>query len=394
MNSITVTSGAFNSSLLLPGSKSYANRLLILGSIVSQEFTICNLPTCSDVQVMVDCLKKVGVQIKQKGNETVICNSFPACEKKVEFVELKTMDGGTTNRFLLALLGLGHNKYRLYPSSQLLKRPMEELLDALGELGAKVLQGENYYQIQGPILRRPITVQSSCSSQFASALALANYQRDIEVKQLQYSWSYYQLTLDLIDKVRVGKRFFEIPVDASALAYPAVLAATSQNVVIENCQQIDQRQSDSVLWKLFAEIGVAFEFCQQKLHVFKSDKLRPFEWDCGNCPDLAIPLAFLAAQIKGRSRLYNLEVLKFKESDRLEQIARILKIFEVNFSVNDSSFVIEGAASRIGCKTITAPADHRIIMLAYLFMKANSGGQIINYQHVDKSFPNFFKIMG
>ena len=39
------------------------------------------------------------------------------------------------------------------------------------------------------------------------------------------------------------------------------------------------------------------------------------------------------------------------------------------------------------------PSDHRMIMTAFLFMKKNFGGIIHNEQHVNKSFPDFLKLL-
>ena len=50
-------------------------------------------------------------------------------------------------------------------------------------------------------------------------------------------------------------------------------------------------------------------------------------------------------------------------------------------------------AEKIEFTQYLSPKDHRIIMMTYLFMRRNSGGKLFNFQHAEKSFPDFFGVM-
>ena len=105
-----ISGGRYKSSVDLPYSKSYANRLLILGSISPDLFEITNVALSSDVITLIEILKEIGLDIRVENNKISIHNSFPACEKLTDqTVLLETKDGGTTNRFLACLLLLGKN---------------------------------------------------------------------------------------------------------------------------------------------------------------------------------------------------------------------------------------------------------------------------------------------
>lgn len=91
----------FIKKLIIPTSKSYANRMIILAALDKRNIKILNLPSSTDVDFLINCLKKVGLEIQRSSDEILISNSFPECEKKVDHViEVESGDGGTTNRFL------------------------------------------------------------------------------------------------------------------------------------------------------------------------------------------------------------------------------------------------------------------------------------------------------
>jgi len=63
-----VEAGSMNKEIEVPTSKSFANRLLILAAISKSEITLNNLPLSSDVEIMIECLKKLGLQIIETKN--------------------------------------------------------------------------------------------------------------------------------------------------------------------------------------------------------------------------------------------------------------------------------------------------------------------------------------
>jgi 3-phosphoshikimate 1-carboxyvinyltransferase len=124
-------------------------------------------------------------------------------------------------------------------------------------------------------------------------------------------------------------------------------------------------------------------------------KLTPFDVDGSKFPDLVPTLAFVASHIEGKSTLRHLSVLRHKESDRIEEILKILRAFSIDFSFDDSidELVINGKLHCSPPVSITTARDHRMVMMAYLFLRANNGGHLGETDCVEKSFPDFFYIM-
>ena len=385
----------FKKKLSVPGSKSYANRFLILAALEEEESTVAGVSSSSDVQNLVDCLLSIGLVIERRGDHITIANSFPTCERQGGGdIHLKTGDGGTTNRFLAALLALGSKRYILKSSGCMKARPMDELLCALGELGVEVEKKRGCIAIRGPVRRRrEVRVDCHRSSQFASALLLALSKSGIQVKadNLRTSLPYWKLSgyaLKLKDQ-----SLLKVPHDFSSMSYPLALAATDGAVSVRNYTGRDPYQGDSAIVDILGDMGALIREDEDNLWVEKS-RLESIEYGCANCLDIVPVLAYLCSYAKGKSLLRNIGALRYKESDRIAETIKLLQLFGVDHRLVGDDLEIQGPTKRIAQSIDVWPAtDHRMIMTSYLYLHHNGGGRIYNYRHVDKSFPNFFEAM-
>ncbi len=378
--------------LRVPGSKSYATRLLILAALKPDPVKIFDLPESSDVLTLLDCLKKIGLGISRTGADVVIENSFPACEPMdAPPLSLSTGDGGTTNRFLLGLLARGKRMYQLNPSGRIKERPVQELWQALRLLGAQVSAGK----VQGPVVwGKKVCVDASSSSQMASslALALADTEAEIVPKNLLASQTYWWLTQKLVSDFREGSLNWRVPVDWSGAAPLLGTGLLINPVLLENCQTPDPLQADGRFLGLIKEMGGNPRATPGGLSLFPARRLQAIKVDARHFPDLIPSLSFVCSYAKGTSVFENLSVLRHKESDRLAQIQRLLTHFGVKhaFKARACSLEIYGPTPRSERpSSYTAPNDHRMIMSAALFMRYNGGGTLFNVHPVAKSFAHF-----
>lgn len=394
----------FDKEINLPTSKSHANRALIIGAIRGRDFKIEQLSDSSDVTAMIACLQKIGLRVTHTGSTIIFHNSFPECEgqTKEDQIDLFTGDGGTTNRFLIALLSRGKKTYRLFPAEKMAERPIDDLLEPLKKLHVKIQQSEQgndglWLTLQGPasmMTTSKIEIDCSKSTQFATAMKLAfsNLPLQVEAKNVDASADYLKLTDEVIKQTLQKNNYF-VPVDFSSLSYPAALAALNGRCVIKNCHSIDPYQADAKLLQTLKEIGVNCEMKEQGLTITGAPSLGPVHVSIKHYPDLFPTFVFLAAHIEGASTFTHLEVLRHKESDRLAEMLKILKAFQVDFQYdqNAGELTIKGSSKRNRpAVRITPPRDHRIVMAAYLFMRYNNGGELLESDCVEKSFPHFF----
>lgn len=398
---------SFDKEIVLPTSKSHSNRALILGAVRGDGFKVHNLSDSTDVLNLIAALKKIGLKFKQSGSTIIFENTFPECEKEStgEVIELHTGDGGTTNRFLIALLARGKKEYHLYPSEKMSERPIEDLIKPLKTMAVNIvcdtetLKKGPWIKIKGPAsLYNTTKIEIDCgkSTQFASALMLAFSTRPLkfEFLNLKASEAYLKMTETMIKK-SLESNSYTVPVDFSSLSYPAALAALTGRVLIKNCKEIDSLQADSTFIELLKTIGAQRSLGKEGLEIKKGEALKPFTFDVSRAPDLFPTLVFLAAHIEGESQLSKLEVLKFKESDRLSEMMDVMKKFGVAMEYLPAQDLIKirGQEGNYQSSVIKPARDHRIVMAAALFMAKNNGGELYEVDCVEKSFPNFLSLL-
>ena len=381
----------------VPTSKSVAARLLILAAISKRAITIYDVPSCQDIQDLLACFKQIGLRLEEKESSVTIHNSFPACETLTnQTIVLKSGEGGTTNRFLIAMLARGSNSYQLHYYGRMKQRPINELLLALGQLNASAThrEHEGYYCIQGPIHPRSIIIDAQRSSQFASALLLSNADCEIsiEIKNATSSIPYWEMTSKLVNQFRKNALMDRVPTDWSGASYPLALGLFQGPISI-NAERSDFLQADKVFLSIIERMGGRLTWQGHRATIWPTTDLLPIEQDCANCLDLVPTLAFICSYIKGTSVLKNLNNLAYKESDRLSEIIRLLDTFGVSYSVRDFDLTIFGPSRKAKFVEYIPAKDHRIAMAAYLFMRYNNGGMLHNIDSIGKSYPNFIDQM-
>ncbi|MBY0415022.1 MAG: hypothetical protein K2Q18_12705 [Bdellovibrionales bacterium] len=399
---------SFNKTMDLTTSKSHSNRALILGAVRGNNFKVYNISKSTDVINMISAFKKMGLKMKVDDTSVVFENSFPECEKDIagDIVELHTGDGGTTNRFLIALLARGKKEYHLFPTEKMSERPIDDLLRPLQKLNVSVERDTSmkpnapWVKVKGPAsLYNTTKLEVDCekSTQFATALMLAfsNLPLQFEFLNLHASEAYLHMT-SLVIKKSLGPNSYTVPVDFSSLGYPTALAAVLGRIHIANCKEIDASQADSVFVDLLSKCGAHVTLTDSGLEVKKGMELKPFSFDVSSAPDLFPTLVFFAAHIEGVTTFKNLGILLFKESDRLAEMISLMNSFGVEMEHNSKEdwLKIKGSSAKVYKSATIKPArDHRIVMAAALFMMKNSGGDLYETDCVEKSFPNFLSLL-
>jgi 3-phosphoshikimate 1-carboxyvinyltransferase len=390
----------FNKKIEIPCSKSYANRAIILGALIGNGFKVINAGESTDVLSTLEVLRLIGLKIESNERELIFVNSFPDCEDiKDNPIEIATGDGGTTNRFLIALLSLGKNSYRFNPSERMSERPIDDLLLPLikNNVSIKKNCGNSWIEIKGPLIF-PNTFDVDCalSTQFASALKLISFNKivNFNLSNILASESYISMTDSVINEVN-QKKSYTVPIDFSSLSYPLALAVLDGEVTVVNCHEIDTNQADAIFIDILKKSGANISFTNMGLYVDNTSLIEGFDVDIRTCPDLFMTLAFVASYANGKSEFKNLEVLKHKESNRILAVLEILDLFKVNYSYNSGleSLVIYGNTPKNSSIDVKPVRDHRIVMMSYLFLRHNSGGLVNNIDCIKKSFPNFIELM-
>ncbi|MBD66667.1 MAG: hypothetical protein CME62_15775 [Halobacteriovoraceae bacterium] len=389
-----VSSRKLNSPVACPTSKSYAARILILASLVKKPFHIIDLPKAQDTKDLVAALKICGLEIE----DGLVRNSFPACEQSLsEKVKLPVGEGGTTIRFLLPFLALGQKEYQLIFAEGMLKRPMKAMYQALQNSGVKVIETAEGVNIQGPLDHRAkLKIDASLSSQFASGVEMLKVAGVINtnIENLNHSQAYFEMTQYCLQVVR-EKNTFTIPVDMSSLAYFLCYAVLNQDLLIQNVFKSDDLQADSAIFEILRSIGAEFHFQAQGLQIKMLEKRQQaFSIDSRDCIDLVPTLIYLASYLDGTSQFTHLKHLRVKESDRLSEMINIMNLCEIKYVYNevaDEMMIHGNSKHQFQINKIDTADDHRMVMVASLYLKQNGGGEVYPGNSVRKSFPQFFE---
>lgn len=390
--SLKVERGQLASTIIVPPSKSYANRFLILAARRGNVL-IENLPVADDVVHLTKALTQIGLKLEQAGSAVRIANSFPACEpENASAIQIDIGEGGTTARFLLALLSVGKRTYRLRLAGRLAERPWEELVDTLQKGGARVNRNGHVIEVTGPVdpKKLPKKISGARSTQFASALQLAFHEDRVKFEMIAATSSraYWQLTEECQDAIDHQDKL-KVPVDWSSAAYPLAWAAvTGQPIELPGLRH-DPVQADAYFYDWLKQRGAALESVRASGLIDKSAT----SIDMSQCLDLVPAMAFVCAHLEGESKLSGLAGLVHKESDRLASVHQLLQQVGVEARIEGETLIIRGGVGK-GPWNLSTPADHRLVMTAALFLRAHQGGTLEHPECVEKSFANYFKVMG
>ncbi|MEX1099076.1 MAG: hypothetical protein WEB87_01540, partial [Bacteriovoracaceae bacterium] len=379
-----------------PASKSYTNRALIAGALQEKPVRIFNPSNCDDSNLLINGLKELGVRILKKGGALTVSG----CLKEAQNSPLRPVylgEGGTTIRFFTVMAATLSFPVKIEVHPRFLRRPFQELRGYLLKAGASLEINKNIITVQGP-LKRGVALEIDCSesTQFASAFELISESVGASVKavNVRASADYLKMTAHVLKKVKEDGDFYAPP-DFSSLSYFTVYACLTQELLVENIKALDPLQADSKVLEIIKELGGDWEIGEQGLTVFPAKNFNSVEIDGSQCLDAIPSLLFLLAYSKVPQKIKNIKNLRRKESDRLDEMTKMLKAFNISFEYDQEHDVIsvKGPLPAGGPpKRLVTAFDHRMVMTGTLFLKINGGGEISPAEAVEKSFPEFFEV--
>jgi 3-phosphoshikimate 1-carboxyvinyltransferase len=414
--------------VLLPGSKSISNRVLLLAALSGGTTTVHDLLDSDDTRVMLDALRTLGCVIESNGAAVEITGLGGRAPASPAILVLG--NAGTAMRPLAAALAVTGGEFELSGVARMHERPIGDLVDALRQLGCRIdyLGREGYppLRIGRPQLKldAPIQVRGDVSSQFLTALLMAlplvaRQDVVIDVVGELISKPYIEITLNLLARFgiavrREGWQRFTIPAgsryrspgtihieaDASSASYFVALGAIAARsgeagpVRVLGVGQ-DSIQGDIRFVEAARLMGANVSGGANWLEVSRGAwPLKAIDLDCNHIPDAAMTLAVMALYADGPSILRNIASWRVKETDRLAAMAAELRKL--------GALVHEGA----DFLRITPPAnwqaaairtydDHRIAMCFSLatFNPAGVPVRIEDPKCVAKTFPDYFEAL-
>jgi len=411
--------------VLLPGSKSISNRVLLLAALSAGTTTVHELLDSDDTRVMLDALRALGCGVKHSGAAleiTGLGGRAPAPHAR-----LFLGNAGTAMRPLTAALAVIGGEFELSGVARMHERPIGDLVDALRQLGCDIAYlgtpGYPPLRIGRPQLKldRPIQVRGDVSSQFLTALLMALplvAQQDvvIEVAGELISKPYIEITLNLLARFgisvrREGWQRFTIPAgssyqspgsihveaDASSASYFVALGAIAGEAGPVRISGVgeDSIQGDIRFIDAARLMGAQVTGGPNSLEVSRGAwPLKAIDLDCNHIPDAAMTLAVMALYADGTTRLRNIASWRVKETDRLAAMATELRKLGAKV-VEGPDFITIAPPAEWKPASIHTYDDHRIAMCFSLaaFNPAGVPVRIEDPKCVGKTFPDYFETL-
>ncbi len=393
-----------------PGSKSLTNRALVVASLARPAASrLEGALDAEDTVAMRRALRHLGVLIDDNEDPWLVLGTGGDLRPSGEVVDVGA--SGTTARFVTAVAALARDTTVIDGTARMRERPIGPLIAALETMGATVASAGGYPPVRvggGQLTGGRVTVESSLSSQFASAVMmiapLADAPVEIVLEGKVASATYLEGTVDimrafgadvsatssgyLVEATGYHKAHIQIEADASAAVYPAVAAAiTGGRVVIEGIPA-HSTQPDLAVLDVLGAMGCDIERAAGSITITGPSQLRPVDVDLSGSPDGALAVAVAALFASGPSRLAGLSTLRLKETDRLAALETELR--RVGAEVTIEADVLTVRPGRLNAAEIETYDDHRMAMSMALVGLVVAGVTIRHPATVAKTWPGYF----
>tara|TARA_A100001388_G_scaffold257991_1_gene224203 strand:+ start:4559 stop:5881 length:1323 start_codon:yes stop_codon:yes gene_type:complete len=423
---ITKTIEPFSKKLQIEGDKSLSIRWALIASQVNGKSISYNLLKSEDVISTLNCLRKLGVKVRNYKNKCEIIGVGLNGFKFKKNLILNCGNSGTLGRLILGLLIHSKLDITIKGDESLSKRDFKRIIEPLKNFGAKFKSKSGKLPIIVKGTNKPVPIkynETKGSAQCKSSVMLAalNTKGTTEIKakksrnhtELLFRYLGLPITInrkkeiDIIKikgKTKIKQLNYKIPSDISSSAFFIVLTILSKNskLILKN---VNINPSRIGIIKILKLMKIKIQIKNKKnykgeliadLYVKSHKKINSV-----NCPsslnsssiDEFLLIFLLAAKANGISYFKNISELNQKESPRLKWGSKILNKMGVKNTVTSNSIKIYGNPNLKISKKIVIKnflKDHRVFMVCTIAALTFGGKwEIFDKNSIKTSFPSF-----
>jgi len=420
----------FKKTIQVDPDKSISIRSFLIGSITEGISSVKNVLESHDVISTINCLKKLGVNIKKiKPRNYLIYGKGIGSLNTKKNTTLNFGNSGTLARLLVGILSTTSNiEIRMFGDKSLNKRNMKKLIELMSKFGASFFPiRKNHFPLKLVSSPMPVGIRyrSGESAQLKSAVILAglNANGNTEVIEEQRSRDHTEKmllnnkhTVKILKKnkkiIKIsGKKFLspinvEVPNDPSSAAFFTALTILNGKSTIQ-IKNVCLNPTRVGFYNLLKKHGAKIKF--QKVRkknneirgniLVKSCKIKPIKASKDyyvNSTD-EYPILFVIASLtKGISIFKGIGGLANKESNRIIEMQKVLKQIGIKTTATKDKIKIYGNEKISSKKRIYVSnlGDHRICMSTFILaILTGTQAKIRNFETVFTSSPSFLKIM-
>jgi 3-phosphoshikimate 1-carboxyvinyltransferase len=387
-------------------SKSIMHRALICAALAKGTSRIDNMLFSQDIIATIKGLEQLGAKIEIFENY-VIVNGIETAPQKAT---IDCNESGSTLRFLIPIALALETNTTFNGKGKLPTRPIDTYINAFETKGVSFEYNNTMpFSVSGKLQSGEFEIEPDISSQFITgllfALPLLDGDSTILINGELQSKPYVDITIDVLKEFGIvvieqengysikGNQNFKpkdytVEGDYSQAAFFLVAGALSEKIEVRNLNP-NSKQGDKHIVEILKTAGANVEVKENSV-IVSPNKLKGFEVDVCQIPDLVPILAVLASLCMGQSKIYGAERLKIKESDRLVAISEginnlsgFVESFDDRLEILGTNFLYGGEVDSFN--------DHRIAM-AITIASVFCEGEIIieDAECINKSYPEFF----
>ncbi|MFI4883908.1 MAG: 3-phosphoshikimate 1-carboxyvinyltransferase [Candidatus Carsonella ruddii] len=376
---------------ILSGDKSISHRFIFFSLIKKISIEISNLLESFDILSSINLCKNLGINIYGPINSYILIYNFNIKKNKNKIYFIG--NSGTTIRISLSLILLNNI---ILGDISLNKRTMYRIIKPLTLLGYIIQCKKNFFT---PIIifkKKYLGLKYNlvnASSQIKSCILLSSINSflNIYLKEFKKTRDHSE-RLFFLNKKK-NNFIIKITNDFSSLSFIInyFLLLNKINIYIFNFNKLRIG-----LFEFLIKINLLFYIIKRKIinneHSikiiilnFNIKKITIFSEFISKMIDEIPVLILLLINYNKITKIYGLEELKFKESNRLINIFKNIIYLGVNTKIKKNYIIIKGTF--IHSNFLISYNDHRLFMVFYI--KNIKNIKISNTENILSSFPNF-----
>lgn len=402
--------------ILIPNSKSHAQRALILASLARGRSRIVGLTHAKHIADTIRLLRALGTGIRAEGNTLIVEGG--AYQPTAS--ELSAGSSGETIQLMIGLCAIADNPVKLRAQHYSARQPLRPLLEGLQQLGVTTSADRGYPPIE--IARgRPKggdIALAGASCRFLSSLLLvapfAAHETTIDVDGSPKDRAYGQLTVSLMRQFGLavelknnGNRYIiapnqrpspttiKLPPDVGVAAFAVAIAALHPaDILLRGLTAVHRKDVDHPE-AAFLEVVQGMNVPMQRdlaaggVWIRNRDiRLKSVQVDCRAAPDMLPAVAALATFAAGESVIENIDLTDIRTS---EWISALLQLNQMGarLRMRDFTLTVHGV-DRLKGRDLSSFNDHRVLMALAVAATRASETSRLTYPHAYRiSYPEF-----
>jgi 3-phosphoshikimate 1-carboxyvinyltransferase len=414
MTMVTIHPSIPKGKISIPPSKSHTLRAILFAFMADGESTIDNYLDSPDTDAMLKAVELMGAIVKKTPDSIIIQGVSGRPQQATDLIDAG--NSGQVLRFIGAIAGLIPG-YTVITGDRSIKekRPARPLLDALQQLGADAQSlaktGNAPLLIKGPISPGNIVMCGKDSQPVSGMLIACSFLKGRSVINVtnpgEKPW--IDLTLSWLDRMGLQYQatdykkyivygngfcknfYYKVPGDFSSAAFPIAAAIIhSSNLSIENLDRNDV-QGDKKLISILQTLGAnIFWESDTILKITTGSILKEAKIDLNDCIDALPIISVLGCFAEGPIEIYNAQIARSKESDRINAISTELKKMGAHIIEKEDGLIV--FPSKLKAHNLHSHYDHRIAMsLSIAATKAEGITCIQDAECINKTYRTFAK---